>query len=227
MKEFIITRPFISVLLAFLIVAIIMMFFNTKLKKQKGVEVTSKWIVLIEMFFAYFSNIVEETVGETYVEKFTPLAMTMFLSIFIGNAIVLIGFQEAATDIMFPLSWTLFMFLFWNGYGIYKIGIKSFVGGFFSPVWWMFPLEIIGFLTKPLTLMIRMFGNICSGFIMMGIFWSIPAAISGLGGVLSLAFVIPIGAGLSFYFSLFAPFIQATVFTYLVLVNLGLLINEE
>ncbi|MFV0289056.1 MAG: F0F1 ATP synthase subunit A [Mycoplasmatales bacterium] len=223
------TFPFLSTIIAFTVVGIIAIYFGVKIKQNDDILIKSKWLAFIEIFFDYFSAIVESTIGEENVKKFTPLAMTMFLTIFIGNILTLIGFQESATDINFPLAWALSMFIFWNIYGIYKIGIGSFFKDFFKPMWWMFPLEIIGFVTKPLTLFIRMFGNITSGFIMMGIFWTLPEMIhsmSGALGIASLAIFVPVGAMLSFYFSVFAPFIQATVFTYLVLVNLGLLINE-
>lgn len=226
----IITFPFMTALLAFLILAILMVFFTNKINQQNGVIVKSKWIVFIEMFFDFFSNIVESTIGEKNVKKFTPLAITMWVSIFIGNVLPLLGFQDAATDLMFPLTWSLSMFVFWNLYGIYKIGIVKFIKDFFTPVWWLFPLEIIGFITKPVTLLVRMFGNITSGFIMMGIFWSIPQMLKSISEILgysSLAIFVPVGGVLSFYFSIFSPFIQATVFTYLVLVNLGMIINEE
>ncbi len=225
-----ITFPFMTALLAFLILAIIMVFFTYKINQQNGILVKSKWVVFIEMFFDYFSNIVSSTIGEKNVKKFTPLAITMWVSIFIGNILPLLGFQDAATDLMFPLTWSLSMFVFWNVYGIYKVGIGSFVKDFFTPVWWLFPLEIIGFFTKPLTLLVRMFGNITSGFIMMGVFWAIPNMLetaSSTLGYASLAILVPVGGLLSFYFSIFSPFIQATVFTYLVLVNLGMIINEE
>lgn len=224
------TFPFISVLVAFLVTGIIAFYLGYKVTQNKGIIITSKWVVFAEMVYDYFGNIVNETVGEKYVRKLTPLAMTMFLTIFIGNMIVLFGFQEAATDFNFPFTWAISMFVFWNVYGIYKIGIGNFFKDFFKPMWWMFPLEVISFITKPLTLMIRMFGNITSGFIMMGIFWLVPQLISSMSmgaGILSLAVFLPIGGMLSFYFSIFSPFIQATVFTYLVLVNLGLLINED
>ncbi len=227
-----ITVPFRTVLITFTLLSIVMIAFNIVIKKQANGtnKVSSKLVVLIEMFFGFFSNIVKETMGEEHVENFTPLAVTMFCSIFVGNTLVLIGFQEAATDIMFPLTWALSMFTFWNLFAIYKVGIKGYIGGFFSPVWWLFPLAIIEFVTKPLTLMIRMFGNIVSGFAMMAIVLAIPplmADVSQALGLLGIGIIVPIAAGLSFFFSVFAPFIQAMVFTYLVFVNIASPLNEE
>lgn len=229
MSQQFITRPFVTVIVTFLAVAILMIFFSTKLNEQKGDVIESKWIVLIEMFFDFFANIVKETLGEKYISKFTPLATMMFCTVFIGNSLVLFGFQEAATDIMFPFTWTFIMFIFWNTYGIYKSGIKHYIADFFTPMWWMFPLEIISFFTKPLTLMVRMFGNVLSGFMMMGMLLALPELLSGIHqalGILGVIVMIPIGGGLSFYFSVFAPFIQALVFTYLVLVNISLLLKD-
>jgi F-type H+-transporting ATPase subunit a len=94
----------------------------------------------------------------------------------------------------------------------------------------MAPLELVSQLAKPISLMFRMFGNIVAGFIIMGLIWSIPPMIMEMStsmGIITTPFMIIIGAGLAFYFSIFGPFIQATVFSYLTLSNFGQFLNEE
>jgi F-type H+-transporting ATPase subunit a len=93
----------------------------------------------------------------------------------------------------------------------------------------MLPLEIIGFLTKPISMGFRLVGNITAGAVFMMLFWMVPEALQEMSnfGILAVPIFVYLGSFLSFYFSLFGPIIQALVFTYLTMVNIGTLVNEE
>ena len=220
-----------TVLLSFGLLIIMLAFMSKIIKKSNPLKITSNKQNLIELFFAFFEGIVEDIVGKKYIKKFTPLAITIFTSILLTNIAGLVGLKEGAfANPMYTFTWSISMFLFWNIYGIHVIGIKAFLGDFIKPFAFMLPLEIIGFLTKPISMGFRLFGNISAGAVFMMLFWMIPEAIlsmsTGLGVILAPIF-ITLGSVLSFYFSLFGPIIQALVFTYLTMVNIASLVGEE
>ncbi|MGL5021623.1 MAG: F0F1 ATP synthase subunit A [Mycoplasmatales bacterium] len=221
----------VTMLLTFGFLILALFFMTRYIKKSNPLKITSNKQNLIELFFEFFEGIVEDIVGKAYVKKITPLAITIFTSILITNIVGLIGLKEGAfANPMYTFTWSISMFLFWNLYGIRVIGIKSFLGNFVKPVAFMLPFELIGFLTKPLSMGIRLFGNITAGAFFMMLFWMVPEAIinmnTGVGVVLAPIFIV-IGSTLSFYFSLFGPVIQALVFTYLTMVNIATLVSGE
>ncbi len=226
----VLSPPFFTAVLVFILFGIFIWYMGYKIKKYDPLNCSSTFQVLIEIIFEFFGSVVVSTLGEKYREKFTPVAMTMWITIFLSNIAGLFLLKESAIDLNYTFAMTLFAFCLWNGYAIKVAGVKNFMGQFGDPFKIMAPLDFIGFLAKPVSLMMRIFGNILSGVIVMGMIVGLPAKImaaSSVAGIISVPFFMVIVGALSFYFSLFGPFIQSMVFTYLTLVNLSLLINEE
>lgn len=221
---------FTTIVLLFIGLIVFFLFLNKKIKAFNPLKITSKFQLLVEEGFQFFENMVRDNVGEDAVRVLTPIMMVLFLSIFIGNAVALISFREAAYGPSFALVWGVSMFFLWNGYAIYKIGIGKFIHGFFQPNIIFFPLEVIGTFSKVLSITVRLIGNIGSGVIIMTLIFSIPVGLveqSALLGTASGIVLVPIIAAFSFYFSIFSPFIQALVFCMLTLGNMSVLLSEE
>jgi F-type H+-transporting ATPase subunit a len=220
----------LSVLLGFATIFILMIMINQFIKKSDPLKINNNKQNLVELFFDFFETIVRDIVGESYVPKLTPLAITIFTTILITNIAGLIGLKEGALlNPTYTFTWSISMFIFWNLYVIKVIGIKAFLGDFVKPFAFMLPLEIIGFLTKPISMGFRLVGNITAGAVFMMLFWMVPEALQEMSnfGILAVPIFVYLGSFLSFYFSLFGPIIQALVFTYLTMVNIGTLVNEE
>ena len=219
-----------TVMLGFISIFILMFLMNRFIKKSDPLKINSNNQNLVELSFDFFETIVRDIVGESYVPKLTPLAITIFTTILITNIAGLIGLKEGALlNPTYTFTWSISMFIFWNIYGIKVIGIKAFFGDFVKPFAFMLPLEIIGFLTKPISMGFRLVGNITAGSVFMLLFWMVPVALQEMSnfGILAVPIFVYLGSFLSFYFSLFGPIIQALVFTYLTMVNIGTLVNEE
>ncbi len=225
-----VSPSYVTAMLVFLIFGLFVWYAGYKIRKYDPLHATSTFQIIIEMIFEFFGNIVTDIVGEKYREKLTSVAMTMWITIFLSNIAGLFLMKEAALDFNYTLGLITFAFLFWNGYAIYLVGWRAFFGQFGGAFKVMIPLDIIGFIAKPLSQTMRIFGNILSGVIFLGLITGLPGAIAEMNltfGILTMPFFMAIVGTLSFYFSLFGPFIQSMVFTYLTLVNLSLLINEE
>lgn len=225
------TEQYLVILGAFVIMSIVMIYFGLLIKKSNPLKIEKTSQNLVEVFFNYFEGVVEGILGAKYVKTFTPLTITIFCTIFLTNISGLIGLAEGAKfNPYYTFTWSISMFLLWNIYGIYKVGIKGFIGEFFAVGVLMAPLELISFFVKPISMGLRLFGNITAGAILMGMVWMVPellAEISHAAGIVSLPIVMLIGTVLTMVFGLFGPFIQATVFTYLTLVNISTFTQEH
>ena len=76
--------------------------------------------------------------------------------------------------------------------------------GFFEPLWFLFPLNVVGELATPISLSFRLFGNILGGMIIMSLLYQV------------VPILIP--APLHIYFDIFSGVLQAFIFTMLTMV---------
>ena len=219
-----------TILLGFIIVI------NKELKRAKVDRVEGLLFGTIDMILEMTNNFVAGFVGEKRTDKYVPLFFVTFFLIFIGNAVSVLRLTEIALDLTIPFTLTLMMFVYWNYLAIKEAGLKNFIKGFFEPIPFLFPIEVLGFLSKPLSLMIRMFGNILSGYIIMLLLWELNTFLFEMSSnVLALDVLSTLGAFLlvaaigilQLYFSIFSSFIQATVFTSLSMANISAAIEQN
>lgn len=182
-------------------------------------------------------DIAKSSIGEKKYEKFMPFLLTVFFFIFFNNLFGLIPFFPGGANVTGNIAVTLVIAAFTfvlttiNGNKHYWVDIINTPG---VPWWLKFPIplmpvvEIIGIITKPFVLMIRLFANITAGHIivlgfvsLIFIFGEISAAV-GLGvSVVSVAFMVFMGL-----LELLVAFIQAYVFTLLSALYFGLATTE-
>ena len=145
---------------------------------------------------------------------FTPtsqLAVTATLAMITMGIVVIVGFVK-------------------NGLGFFKLFVPSGVPIFLLPL--MVPIEIISFLVRPLTLALRLFGNMLGGHVVLNIFGSFVVSLGLLGlagGIATLGF-FGSALALSSVVALLAlefivAFLQAFVFAALTCVYLNDVVN--
>lgn len=182
-------------------------------------------------------DIAKSSIGEKNHEKYMPFLLTVFFFIFINNLLGLVPLFPGGANVTGNISITLVLAVFTfilttiNGNKHYWIDIINTPG---VPWWLKLPIplmpivEIIGIITKPFVLMVRLFANITAGHIialgfvsLIFIFGAISAAL-GLGvSVVSVAFMVFMDL-----LELLVAFIQAYVFTLLSALYFGLATTE-
>ena len=204
--------------LVFLLVMIFSLLFAKKLKKRSSILVPDKHISLL----SFFDFVVEKllTLAETVMgkdgKKYFPLVGTLFIYIFVSNLLGLIpGLLPPTDSLNTNLACSLVVFLFYNYQGLKEHGL-SYLKHFMGPVIWLAPImvviEVVSHLVRPLSLSIRLFGNISGDHLVLGIFSSL----------------VPVGIPIIFLFlGLFVSFIQAFVFTLLSMVYISLATAHE
>ncbi|MCU1495481.1 MAG: synthase subcomplex subunit [Acidimicrobiaceae bacterium] len=116
---------------------------------------------------------VESSMGEAG-KSIVPLAVTLFLFILIANSLELIPtghnpqyLPPPTSDVNFPAAMAVFVILLVHATWIRRQGLKNYLAHYFRPFPALFPINVIEELTKPITLTLRLFGNIFSGGLML------------------------------------------------------------
>ena len=193
-----------------LLLTIISIVLTRNLKK-----VPDKKQSVLELFYETVEKLVLENMGKENL-AFIPFIGTLILYLIFMNVIPIIGIPAPTEDLSVTVGMGAAMFLVVQGYAIYKIGLKGYLKGYFHPIAVILPMNIIERLILPVSLGLRLFGNIAAGAVIMAITYE------GLGNVNPLL-EIGIPVPFHFYFDIFDGFIQMLIFTMLTMVNLKLI----
>jgi F-type H+-transporting ATPase subunit a len=172
------------------------------------------WQSLVEVVYGFILNIADETMGLEG-RKYFPFIFTVFLFIFMGNVIGMIPYAYTFTSqIIVTFGLAIIVFSMANIIGFMRHGFRYFTlfvpKG--SPVYMLpliVPIEILSYLSRPISLSIRLFANMMAGHTMLKVFAGFTVAL-GLFGVLPLSVNILLVA-----FEILVAVLQAYVFTIL------------
>lgn len=126
----------------------------------------------MEVVIGGFDSLITETMGHVG-RKFFPLIATIGFFILTSNLLGLVpGFESPTANLNTNASMAIIVFLLTHIIGIKVHGFK-YVKQFMGPVWWlvpiMVPIEIVSHLVRPLSLTVRLFGNIEGGHIVVAV----------------------------------------------------------
>ncbi len=181
--------------------------------------------MVFELFLSYVRNLIRDTVGPDAPAFVLPLAATIGFFILVANWLDFFPLQQpvepANADLNLPLAMGLIVFLLSQAYAVRVRG----VGGYFrhylrAP---FPPLTIIEELVKPITLALRLFGNIFAGVVMIYLLGSLFEAWFGASVLLTaLSPIAIIGMTIWKLFDvLFIGTIQAFIFMLLTIIYFG------
>ncbi len=119
---------------------------------------------LVEVVVSGLADFMDQTIGHGG-RRFMPLVGTLAFFILISNLLGLIpGFASPTANLNTNLAMALTVFVVYNFVGIQKKGLIKYIKHFAGPLWWlaplMFPIEIISHIARPITLSVRLFGNV-------------------------------------------------------------------
>lgn len=161
------------VLMGWVTVAVLFVFSFFATRKPKLVP--GRLQNLFEMIFEFVRDIVESTMGEGG-REFYPFFFGLFFFILFGNLLGLIpGFTSPTSSLSTTAALAIMVFFSTHFFGIKKNGIKKYINHFFHGVpWWLKPfmlvVEIISEFARPLSLSVRLFGNIIGKEVLLAVF---------------------------------------------------------
>lgn len=207
-----------SALVAVFITAISIIAWRRLRKTEKCIVPSDRigFATLFETTVESILGFMEGIIGKD-ARQYLPLIGTLFIYIFICNSVSAIpGFSAPTGNINTNLACALCVFVYYNYLGIKKHGLLKYIKHMSGPVLWLAPLmltvEIISHIVRPISLSIRLFGNVMGDHMVLEIF-------SGLMPVL-----IPI---VFMGLALFVAFIQAFVFILLSVIYIALATQGE
>ena len=188
-----------------------------------------------EVAYEFVANMVRDTMGDEG-RQFFPFVFTLFIFIFLSNLLGLlptIPTAPHALHVFTPTSHIIVTFtlaLMSVGlvviYGVMKNGFK-FLKLFAPagvPVWLLpliTPIEIISFLSRPVSLSVRLFANMLAGHVVLKVFAGFVGGLLATGGVLTVFSIFPlIGVVGVFLLEFLVAFLQAFVFAILTCIYL-------
>lgn len=191
------------------IVTILIMVFavlvNRKLKKAEEDSTPGLVQNIAEMIVETIDNMVKGIMG-TNAGKFVNYIATLFIFVLLCNISGLFGLRPPTADygVTLPLGLITFIIIQYNGI---KVNKSKHFTSLFQPIWFLFPINVIGEVAVPLSLSLRLFGNVMSGTVLMGLIYGLlrPFAI-GWPSILHV------------YFDIFSGCIQAYVICMLTMV---------
>jgi len=174
-----------------------------------------------EIGYEFIANMVRDNVGNEG-KKYFPFILTLFIFILFCNVLGLVPYSFTVTShIIVTFALAAFIFLGVTLIGFIKHGAKFLK--FFVPEGVplvMLPLlvviEVISYLTRPLSLSVRLFANMMAGHTMLKVFGAFVVALGLLGGWAPLAFMVAF-TGLE----ILVAFLQAYVFAILTCIYLN------
>jgi len=177
---------------------------------------------LAEMFYEFVANMVRDNAGPD-ARKYFPFVFSLFMFIMIGNLIGLVPGTFTFTShiiVTFGLALTVFLFvtllgLVKHGFHFFTLFMPSGVPMALAPI--LIPIEVLSYLSRPVSLSIRLFANMMAGHTMLKVFGGFSVLLGGaLGGLGYAVGILPLAINVALVgFEILVALLQAYVFTIL------------
>lgn len=203
-----------------MVAAVVLVSFFLVFSMRRGALVPGRWQIVAEMTYEFIANMIRDNVGQEG-RRYFPFIFTLFTFVLAGNIIGMVPYSFTFTShIAVTFGLAIVVFIGVTLIGFIKNGVKFF--GFFLPhgvpwflAWLIIPIEILSYLSRPVSLSLRLFANMTAGHTMMKVFAGFIFLL-GVAGVAPLVMVVAL-TGLE----LIIAFLQAYVFTILTCVYLN------
>ena len=170
------------------------------LTRDLKIDHISKRQAVAEFIYTKLYGLVEGMIGPKG-KAFVPYLITVLLYIGVSNIIGLFGMKSPTKDLNVTIALAVMSIVLVEAAGIHHKGVRKWLHHFTEPVAIVTPINILEVFTRPLSLCMRLFGNVLGAFVIMEL----------------IKIVVPVflPAVFSLYFDLFDGLLQAYVFVFL------------
>lgn len=202
-KQFVLTDATIATWVSLILFIGLLVILCSKLKvvpdtKQTVLELLVDLIISSAMGFG---------LNRKQAERIMPMIGTFGVVILASNLIAWFKISPPAKNIAFPVALALVGMIYVIGVSISMVGVKGFWNSLINPMPALLPFKILDYIIKPVSLSLRLFGNVFGAFVFMEfISILVPVVVPGVLGL---------------WFDLIDALIQAVVFAYLMMSYIG------
>jgi F-type H+-transporting ATPase subunit a len=191
----------------------------------------------MEVVLEQIEGMIDDVMGPQG-RPYLPFIATLGLFILTANLMSLVpGLAGPTTNLNTTAACALVVFFAYHAIGLRTQGVVTYIKHFMGPVWWlaplMMPIEIISHLARPLSLTLRLFGNMVGGHILLAVIfflmglngligWALHggfagALVGGLSGVIAIVFTV----GFLYPLKMLVSFLQAFIFVMLTMLYIA------
>ena len=198
----------------FMVVALTLVTGFLILGMRRGALVPGRWQCAAELSYEFIAGLIRDTVGAEG-RRYFPIVFSLFMFILVGNLLGMVPYSFTFTShIIVTFALAAVVFIGVTILGFVKHGMRFF--GMFVPpgapiAMWplLIPIEVISYLSRPISLSVRLFANMLAGHTLVKVIAGF-IGIMGVFGILPLAVVVAL-TGLE----ILIAFLQAYVFAIL------------
>jgi len=198
-------------------VAAISLFLTLTVSKNRLVPTRGQ--SMAELSYEFVANMINSTMGEDGL-AFFPFIFTLFMFVLFSNLLGLVPWTFTVTSqiaITFALASIVILTMIVTGF--MKHGLRFLTLFVPKAPWYLLlllvPIEVISFLTRPISLSVRLFANMLAGHTLLAVFASFVILL-GLAGIVPLLMIVAI-----FALEMLVAFLQAYVFAILTCIYLN------
>ncbi len=182
---------------------------------RRSAMVPGRWQSMVELSYGFIANMVRDTVGSEG-RPYFPFIFTIFMFVLVGNMWGMMPYSFTFTShiaVTFAMAFFIFIGVTLIAIAKHKLHFLSFfmppgVPIIMAPL--LVPIEIISYLSRPISLSVRLFANMLAGHTLLKVFAGFIISLGIAAGWLPFVFVVAL-TGLEFVIA----FLQAFVFTIL------------
>lgn len=210
------TNTHISIFIVMIVIIGFAIVANIAIRRADPTKAPGPFLNVVELIVELVDGLTRANMGDAHYLKFSNYIGTLFIFLPFANLAGLFMLRPPTADygVTLPLGLITFVLIQYNGFKYQKLGKLT---GLFKPIPILFPINLIGEFATPLSLSLRLFGNIMSGTVMMGLIY----------GLLPWFLTLVYPAFLHAYFDLFSGLIQTYVFCMLTMVFISQTYDEE
>ena len=179
---------------------------------------TGKKQVVVEYIYTTIQNVVNANMGEQYGDMI-PFIGTLAVFIVTMNLLGLVGITPVTNNFSVTLALGLISFVVIQGYTMKKIGIGHYFLGYGQPMLMMLPINVIERVMLPVSLSLRLFGNILAASFLVELVYE---SLDKIAWIAQIGLPVPLQA----YFDIFDGCIQMVIFVMLTMINIKITVEH-
>lgn len=202
------------------LVAVVLIFVLFACGLKKDGMIPSRLQAFIEMMYELVAGMITGNAGKAGL-KYFPFVFSIFFFVLLGNLLGMVPYMFTFTShiiVTFTLAMIVFLFvtilgIVLHGFHFFSLFMPKGVSIFLAPI--LIPVEMISYMSRPISLSVRLFANMMAGHTMMKVFAGFVAML-GIFGVAPMAVNVVLTG-----FEVVISMLQAYIFTVLTCVYLN------